>query len=32
MDSFTTITITTASIPTNAEDGGNGGNSYCVIA
>lgn len=33
MDSFTNISeIIIASIPTNEETGGSGGNSYCVVA
>jgi len=33
MDSFTNISeIIIANIPTNEENGGSGGNGYCVVA
>jgi hypothetical protein len=32
MDSFTNFSDITTSIPTNEENGGSGGYSYCVVA
>jgi hypothetical protein len=32
MDSFTNISEIIANIPTNEENGGSGGNGYCIVA